>query len=207
MPVCNWPTSVVCQDSCCWQYWICIHPFKPLLDECCGSIHRRCRDSINSLVWPVEVSWLLTNSILKFWKPDTKVEDESLQVVFPLQNLQNIRFPSESYVSHVKSFNHDRTNFRFDEDWDVEESSIALFEVEVVDVWDDSEDFDDDRNALISILNESNHAWHFKMADKRFLIALHHGYVTWSHVSSIKKVNMAANEHGLVTKQRIIFWI
>ena len=49
----------------------------------------------------------------------------------------------------MKSFNHDRTNFRFDEDWDVEESSIALFEVEVVDIWDDSEDFDDDRNDLI----------------------------------------------------------
>ena len=85
-------------------------------------------------VWPVEVSWLLTDSILKFWLPDTKVEDESLQVGLSLQNLQNIRFPSESYVSHVKSFNHDRTNFCFDEDWDVEESSIALFEVEVVDV-------------------------------------------------------------------------
>ena len=95
--------------------------------------------------------WLLTDSILKFWLPDTKVEDESLQVGLSLQTLQNIRFPSKSYVSHLKSFSHDQTNFRVDEDWDFEESSIALFEVEAVDVWDDSDDFDDARNALIPI--------------------------------------------------------
>ena len=108
---------------------------------------------------PVEVSWLLTDSILKFWLPDTKVEVESLQVGLSLQNLQNIQFPSESYVSHVKSFNHDRTNFRSDKDWHVEESSIPLFEVEVVDVWDDSEDFDDDRNALISTITRGISNW------------------------------------------------
>ena len=161
--------------------------------------------------------WLLTDSILKFWLPDTKVEDESLQVGLSLQTLQNIRFPSKLYVSHLKSFSHDQTNFRFDEDWDVEESSIALFEVEAVDVWDDSDDFDDARNALISIfLNESksrvadprgNQDLHFKMADKRFLIALHHGYVTCSHVSSIKQVNMAANEHGLFEYIELSFFI
>jgi len=39
-------------------------------------------------------------------------------------------------VSHGKSFSNARSNFRFDEDWDVllPESSIPLFEVEVVDV-------------------------------------------------------------------------
>ena len=49
-----------------------------------------------------------------------------------------------------------------------------------------------------------NQDLHFKMADKRFLIALHHGYVTCSHVSSIKQVNMAANEHGLFEYLTII---
>ena len=47
-------------------------------------------------VWPVEASWLLTDYILKFWLPDTKVKDESLQVVLSLQTLQNIRFASKS---------------------------------------------------------------------------------------------------------------
>ena len=40
-------------------------------------------------VWPVEDSWLFTDSILKFTLPDTKVEDVSLQVVLSLHNLQN----------------------------------------------------------------------------------------------------------------------
>ena len=52
-----------------------------------------------------------------------------------------------------------------------------------------------------------NQDLHFKMADKRFLIALHHGYVTCFHVSSIKQVNMAANEHGLFEYIELSFFI
>jgi len=44
---------------------------------------------------------------------------------------------------------------------------------------------------------QGNQDLHFKMVEKGFLIALHHGYVTCSHVSLMKQVNMAANEHGL----------
>ena len=68
-------------------------------------------------VWPVEDLWLLTDSVLKFWLPDTKVEDVSLQVVLSPHNLQNIWFTSTSYVSHGKSFSQVRTNFRFDEEF------------------------------------------------------------------------------------------
>lgn len=151
---------------------------------------------------------LAANSSCSFTMPSTLVVFSIInQLISSSQMVGNDHWRQWLVLqcSHGKSFSHARTNFRFDEDWDVllPESSIPLFEVEVVDVWDDSDDFDDDRNALISILNESNHAWrslHFKMADKRFLIALHHGYVTWSHVSSIKQINMAANEHELVTK-------
>ena len=97
--------------------------------------------------------------ILKFWLPDTRVEDESLQVVLLLENLQNLWFASKSYMSHGKSFSHVHTNFHFDEDWDVllPESSLPLLRsrVEVLVVWfdpcsDNSAAFDD-RNALISI--------------------------------------------------------
>ena len=108
-------------------------------------------------VWPVEALWLITESILKFWLLHTKVEDESLQIILALQNLQNIWFASESYMSHGKSFNHVRTNFWYNEDWDVllSESSLPLLRVGVLVAWydpcsDDSDAFDD-RNALISI--------------------------------------------------------
>lgn len=85
-------------------------------------------------------------------------------------------------------------NFCFDEDWDVEELLIVFFEVDVVDVWDDLEDFDDDRNVLIFIFNEnnyvwyfkSNYVWYFKMVDKCFLIVLYYGYVIWFYVFLIK---------------------
>ena len=68
-------------------------------------------------VWPVEDLWLLTDSILKFWLPDTKVEDVSLQVVLSPHNLQNIWSTSTSYLSHGKSFSQVHTNFRFDEEF------------------------------------------------------------------------------------------
>ena len=68
-------------------------------------------------VWPVEDLWLLTDSVLKFWLPDTKVEDVSLQVVLSPHNLQNIWSTSTSYLSHGKSFSQVHTNFRFDEEF------------------------------------------------------------------------------------------
>ena len=53
---------------------------------------------------------------------------------------------------------------------------------------------------------------HFKMADKRFLIALHHGYMTCPHVSPVKQNQYDSQQtrtcvpnRELLSKYRIIF--
>ena len=103
-------------------------------------------------------------------------------------------------MSHGKSFSRVRTNSRFDEDWDVllSESSLRLLRLRVLVVRfepcsDDSVAFDD-RNAVISItraITRGDRNFAFQDGGQAFLIALHHGYLTWFHVSPIKQ-----NQYG-----------
>ena len=109
-------------------------------------------------IWPLEVSCLFADSILKFWLPGTKVEDESLQVVLLMQNCKTC------------SLLQSRT-------WAMESLSAMSIQIFILNnkVWD--------VQSCMAIVD-----LRFKMtADKHFLIALHHGHMTRSHVSPIKQ--------------------